>query len=66
MKRLVAVSLGSLLLALLLPISVSAAEFEKYAIASADAFLSDYQAGAHADLTTSFRVTQKSSGAPFA
>jgi hypothetical protein len=45
---------------------VSAAdEFDKYAIESVSADLSSYQAGAHADFTTSFSLTRKE-GVPYA
>src|SRR6478735_1884872 len=38
--------------------SVTAAEFEKYAVETVSASLSSTQAGAHADLTTTFKLTQ--------
>ena len=41
-----------------------AAEFDKYELESASASLSSLQAGAHADFTTSFQLTQKE-GSPY-
>ncbi|MGN6663607.1 MAG: hypothetical protein ACTHK6_05305 [Solirubrobacterales bacterium] len=61
----ISVKLSSLLVILLLggcfaASSASAAEeFDKYAIESASVSLSTTQAGAHADLTTSFKLTEK-------
>ncbi|MGN6276243.1 MAG: hypothetical protein ACTHNP_09995 [Solirubrobacterales bacterium] len=43
----------------------AAEEFEKYAVESVSASLSTTQAGAHADFTTSFRLTE-AEGKPFA
>src|SRR3954454_14753558 len=44
--------------------SASAAEFDKYAIETASASLSSAQAGAHADFTTGFSLTQQG-GEPY-
>ncbi len=56
-----ALALSSLLLG-----SASAAdEFDKYAVESVSATLSSYQAGAHADFTTAFKLTRKE-GVPYA
>jgi hypothetical protein len=55
-------ALGSSLLAS--PAS-AADEFDKYALESVSATLSSYQAGAHADFTTSFSLTRKE-GVPYA
>jgi hypothetical protein len=46
-------------------VPAGAAEFEKYEVESVSASLSTPQAGAHADLTTTFRLTQKE-GDPYA
>jgi len=44
----------------------AADEFDKFALQSAGASLSSTQAGAHADLTTTFELTRDSGGVPFA
>jgi len=47
-------------------VSASAAgEFEKFAVESASASLSTTQAGAHADLTTTFSLTRTEGGVPY-
>jgi hypothetical protein len=47
------------------PTAVGAGEFEKYALETVGVSLSSTQAGAHADLTTSFSLAEKE-GAPYA
>jgi hypothetical protein len=44
----------------------SASAAEEYAVESASATLSSTQAGAHADLTINFKLTESEAGAPFA
>jgi len=44
----------------------AAEEYEKYALESVSASLTSTQAGAHADLTTSFKLTRDAGGFPFA
>jgi hypothetical protein len=44
--------------------AAAAEEFEKYALETVEASLSDTQAGAHADLITTFDLTHTESGAP--
>lgn len=62
-----AVAALALVVALLAASAVPAlaAEFQNYAVASVSASLSTTQAGAHADFTTSFELTQKE-GLPYA
>jgi hypothetical protein len=52
-------------LALVPGTALGAEEFDKYAIESASVSLSSQQAGAHADFTTSFKLTQRATG-PYA
>lgn len=59
-RGILALAAGVLMLLTVAPASaVAADEFNKYALESASAALSDTQAGAHADLTTRFRLTEK-------
>jgi hypothetical protein len=51
-------------LAMWAPSANAAEEFEKYALESVAASLSTQQAGAHADLTTTFALTHHESGLP--
>jgi hypothetical protein len=44
----------------------AADEFDKYALQSVSVFLSTPEAGAHADLTTSFKLARKAIGEPYA
>ena len=46
--------------------AIAADEFEKYALEAASVSLSTVQAGAHADFTTSLKLTQKGKGPPYA
>jgi hypothetical protein len=46
--------------------TASGAEFEKYAIESVSASLSNPQAGAHADMTIGFELSHDKEGAPYA
>jgi hypothetical protein len=63
--RRIPVLLGILTSSLLLAGQASAAEPEKYALESVSVELSSPQAGAHADFTTSFELTEKD-GKPYA
>jgi hypothetical protein len=63
--RSVVASVALAVVALCAPAFAGAAEFDKYAVESVSASLSTTQAGAHADVTLSFELTQKE-GAPYA
>ncbi|MDQ3724724.1 MAG: hypothetical protein M3335_02345 [Actinomycetota bacterium] len=63
-KRSAAASFVLAAIALCVPASAGAAEFEKYAVESVSAALSTTQAGAHADVTINFELSQKE-GAPY-
>lgn len=63
MRRVLAVLFSGLLLASLIPASAHA-DFDDYALESAESSLSSYQAGAHADFVTSFVLTTDGTGAP--
>lgn len=65
MKRFAVAALTAVVLFCLAGTSASAAEFEKYGVASGAVSLSSEQAGAHADLTIAFDLTQES-GQPYA
>jgi hypothetical protein len=56
MKRLTGFFSLLLLALAIAPAAASASEFDQYAITSASASLSNYQAGAHADFTTEFSL----------
>jgi hypothetical protein len=65
MKRLALAAFTGIALFAVATATASAAEFEKYALASGSASLSSNQAGAHADLTIAFALTEQS-GQPYA
>ena len=60
------VALALAALAVSVPFAGAAEEYEKYGVESVSASLSTTQAGAHADLTTSFKLTRDPGGMPFA
>ena len=60
----IALALAALVVAA--PAAGAAEEYEKYAVEAVSASLSTTQAGAHADLTTSFKLTRDPGGTPYA
>lgn len=66
-KALLSVSvLATFVLALLAQSASAAEEFDKFGLESVSASLSSPQAGAHADLTTSFKLTRDPTSMPYA
>jgi hypothetical protein len=65
MRLLIAAALAVSALAFAVSSATAADEFEKYALESVSASLTSTQAGAHADLTTTFKLSEKEE-APYA